>query len=67
MTSSSQFFSRPGEPTLRLTLHLPPETPAGAVLLTHGYAEHSGRYDEVVAALTGRGLAVATHDLRGHG
>lgn len=67
MTSSSHFFSRSGEPTLRYTLHLPPETPAGAVLLTHGYAEHSGRYDEVVAALTGRGLAVATHDLRGHG
>lgn len=39
----------------------------GAVLVTHGYGEHSGRYDELVAALTKQGLCVATYDLRGHG
>lgn len=37
------------------------------MLVTHGFGEHSGRYAEVVAALTERGLLVATYDLRGHG
>ena len=67
MTTTTHFFSRSGEPTLRYSLHLPSDAPRGAVLLTHGYAEHSGRYQEVVDALVARGLAVATHDLRGHG
>lgn len=37
------------------------------MLVTHGFGEHSGRYDEVVAALTEQRLLVATYDLRGHG
>ncbi len=45
--------------------------PAGearaAVLLVHGYAEHSGRYQHVAAYLTGQGCAVHAMDLRGHG
>ncbi len=41
--------------------------PRGVVLIVHGYAEHLGRYRELVAHLTGRGLAAAAVDLRGHG
>ncbi|MBY0277453.1 lysophospholipase [Candidatus Binatia bacterium] len=45
--------------------------PTGAarasVVLCHGYAEHSGRYEAVAARLAERGLAVWAIDLRGHG
>jgi alpha-beta hydrolase superfamily lysophospholipase len=49
------------------TLHVAPPNPRGAVLLSHGYAEHVGRYRDFVAHLVGRGLAVAALDHRGHG
>lgn len=39
----------------------------GAVLLTHGYAEHLGRYRRVIQALTETGLSVYSYDQRGHG
>jgi acylglycerol lipase len=39
----------------------------GQAVLSHGYAEHSGRYDHVAAALTGAGLSVWAPDHRGHG
>lgn len=35
--------------------------------MVHGYAEHSARYDHVVADWRGRGLTCARLDLRGHG
>jgi alpha-beta hydrolase superfamily lysophospholipase len=45
-----------------------PDAPArGAVVLVHGLAEHSGRYDELVGRLTADGLAVHALDHRGHG
>jgi lysophospholipase len=37
------------------------------VLLAHGFGEHSGRYDHVVAALVERGFGVLRFDFRGHG
>ena len=60
-------FARAGAPSLAYAIHRPAIPVVGSVLLSHGYAEHSGRYDEVVAALVERGLLVATYDLRGHG
>jgi alpha-beta hydrolase superfamily lysophospholipase len=45
----------------------PATSPRGVVLLSHGYAEHLGRYGHVVDHLTARGLAVAGVDHRGHG
>lgn len=60
-------LERPGAPTLAYASHPPAGDAKGAVLVVHGYAEHSGRYGELVAALTQRGLAAATFDLRGHG
>lgn len=38
-----------------------------SVVLSHGYAEHSGRYAHVAARLVDAGLAVYAVDHRGHG
>jgi alpha-beta hydrolase superfamily lysophospholipase len=67
MSTTSLFFSRTGEPTLRYEVRAPEGTSLGSVFLTHGFAEHSGRYRHVVDALVARGLTVACYDLRGHG
>jgi acylglycerol lipase len=45
----------------------PAGAPRGVVLISHGYAEHCGRYRELVAHLNARGLATAALDHRGHG
>ena len=37
------------------------------MLLVHGYAEHSGRYEDMASWLAGRGCAVHAYDQRGHG
>ncbi|MBN2497513.1 MAG: lysophospholipase [Deltaproteobacteria bacterium] len=39
----------------------------GLVALVHGFAEHSGRYDHVAAALNEAGYSAAAFDYRGHG
>ena len=44
-----------------------PERPERALLLVHGYAEHSGRYEEMASWLARRGCAVHAYDQRGHG
>ena len=46
---------------------LPDGDVRATVQVVHGASEHSGRYDRLAAALTGRGLAVHAMDLRGHG
>jgi len=46
---------------------LPSAVPKGAVVIVHGYAEHSGRYDHVGGALADAGYAVHAYDQRGHG
>jgi alpha-beta hydrolase superfamily lysophospholipase len=46
---------------------LPDGEVRGTVQVVHGASEHAGRYDRLAAALTGRGLAVSSMDLRGHG
>jgi alpha-beta hydrolase superfamily lysophospholipase len=43
------------------------EAARARVLVVHGFAEHSGRYGEVVAALTSAGFECHLFDLRGHG
>ncbi len=42
-------------------------SPAGRVLLSHGYAEHGGRYRHVAERLTAAGFGVVVPDHRGHG
>jgi len=44
-----------------------PEAPERLVVLVHGFAEHSGRYEELGAWFADRGCAVHAFDLRGHG
>jgi alpha-beta hydrolase superfamily lysophospholipase len=46
---------------------LPTGAPKGVVLVTHGYAEHCGRYHEVAHVIVNAGWACMTYDVRGHG
>jgi acylglycerol lipase len=45
----------------------PDSAPKRAMLIVHGLAEHSGRWDHVARFFADRGYAVAAFDLRGHG
>jgi alpha-beta hydrolase superfamily lysophospholipase len=45
----------------------PDTSPRGQVVLSHGFAEHSGRYRHVAAVLTEADLSVWAPDHRGHG
>jgi len=46
---------------------LPAGATKGVVLVTHGYAEHCGRYREVAHVIVDAGWTVMTYDVRGHG
>lgn len=46
---------------------LPDGDPVGIVVMLHGYAEHSGRYPHVAAALNAAGYAAYALDHHGHG
>jgi len=43
------------------------DEPKSVILICHGIAEHSGRYDHVARSLCSSGFAVVAFDLRGHG
>ena len=66
---NTETSTRPG--TGGVTLHTirwtPDSTPTAAILLAHGYGEHSGRYEHVAQRLCGAGFAVTSLDHRGHG
>jgi alpha-beta hydrolase superfamily lysophospholipase len=55
-----------GAPLLFRRAWLPAE-PWGLLLVVHGYAEHSGRYEDLAGWYAARGLAVHAYDQRGHG
>ena len=67
----------PVAPTRTTTINAPrgalyaeafvPDAPKGVVLITHGYAEHCGRYREVAHVITNAGWAALSYDCRGHG
>lgn len=44
-----------------------PDAPRALVMIAHGMAEHSGRYERFAEALVGAGFEVYAHDQRGHG
>jgi alpha-beta hydrolase superfamily lysophospholipase len=62
-----QSLDRLGEPRLAFHVQKPSGATRGRVLMVHGYADHSARYDHVVARWLEQGLTVARFDLRGHG
>ena len=43
------------------------EEPKATIIITHGIAEHSGRYDEITGILNEQQYDVVRYDLRGHG
>ena len=45
----------------------PAGDPTGIVVLTHGYADHCGRYREVAHVIAKAGWATFAYDCRGHG
>ena len=45
----------------------PDTSPEGLVVISHGYAEHSGRYEPTAKRLLDEGFAVWAHDHYGHG
>jgi len=53
--------------TLFTQCWLPEERASAAIILSHGYAEHSGRYEEMARRLVSEGYAVYALDHRGHG
>ena len=67
MTAERGTFAGVGAVEIHWQRAAPAGRPRGVVLVAHGYAEHLGRYREFIAHLTGRGLAVAGLDHRGHG
>lgn len=46
---------------------VPDGVPRGIVVVTHGYAEHCGRYRELAHVIVRAGWAAVTYDVRGHG
>ncbi len=46
---------------------LPDGKPQALLVIVHGLAEHSGRYEETAAFFAGHGYAVFCHDSQGHG
>lgn len=45
----------------------PEEKPKATIIIAHGYAEHSGRYDYTAERLVDQGFAVYAPDHYGHG
>ncbi len=52
---------------LHVEQFLPSTTPKGVVVITHGYAEHCGRYRELAHVIVDVGWAALAYDVRGHG
>lgn len=68
MREPTRFSTLTGEGGLRLHAELfLHDNAKGVVLVTHGYAEHCGRYRELAEILVGAGWSVLTWDVRGHG
>ena len=43
------------------------ENPKGIIVISHGIGEHSGRYHNLLRALTGKGISIYASDHRGSG
>lgn len=63
---NSHFLEHPGRPRIHYRIEAR-TAPRGAVLLTTGFGEHTGRYEAAIDVWTARGFLVVAHDLRGQG
>ena len=65
----SREWTLPGRGGVELFVRawLPEAQPRDTVVIAHGYAEHSGRYGNVVDKLVPHGFAIYAIDHRGHG
>lgn len=66
MTLAEATLTTPDDEVL-LTRSWAIEAPLASVLIVHGAAEHSIRYDHVAGFLNDRGFSVFSYDQRGHG
>ena len=64
MLAPTSTFTRDG---LYVEQFVPTTPPLGVVVVTHGYAEHCGRYRELDEVIVAAGWAVVAYDVRGHG
>lgn len=67
MTRTERSFDGVGGVRIVYDTWTPDQPPRGVVVLAHGYAEHSRRYDHVVARFADAGLLTYALDHRGHG
>jgi len=67
MASDSFWLDANDRSSLYVRRWLPAGTPKAIVLLAHGMAEHSARYERLGNALCAAGFALYAHDQRGHG
>ncbi|MBI5529542.1 MAG: lysophospholipase [Deltaproteobacteria bacterium] len=63
----SEFQINAADGTLLFMRHHIPEGFRSHAIVVHGFAEHSGRYDELVEFFARHGIATFLFDLRGHG
>ena len=66
-TPVQKAFTGVGGTNIVYDLYEPAGAPVGLILVTHGVAEHAGRYHHVADVLVELGLRVAIPDHRGHG
>ncbi|WP_397451747.1 lysophospholipase [Pseudomonas sp. NA-150] len=67
MTHSAFWLDASDHSRLYVNHWYPPVSPRAVVMLSHGMAEHSGRYERFGAALNTAGFALYALDQRGHG
>jgi len=67
MTPVEKSFTGMGGTNIVYDVYEPAGAPVGLILVTHGVAEHAGRYRHVAEVLVGLGLRVVIPDHRGHG
>lgn len=66
-TRSEHSFAGVGGIRIVYDVWIPDTDPRGVVVLSHGYAEHAGRYHHVAQRFGAAGLLVYALDHRGHG
>ena len=67
MSKSEFSFKTPDNIEIYVHKHQPDDIPKAALVIVHGMAEHSQRYDSFAEKLNTEKLIVYAHDQRGHG